>query len=41
MRYVSTSATNAWEQSNASQVVQYLESLPKNQLNDISWIAGE
>ena len=41
MRYVSTSATNAWERSNASQVVQYLESLPTNQLNDISWIAGE
>ena len=39
MRYVSTSATNTWERSNAAQVVQQLESLPTNQLNDISWIA--
>ena len=39
MRYVSTSATNDWERSNAAQVVQRLESLPTNQLNDVSWIA--
>ena len=41
MRYVSTSATNTWERSNASQIVQRLESLPTNQLNDVSWIAEE
>ena len=41
MRYVSTSATNAWERSNASQIVQTLESIPTNQLNDISWIAED
>ena len=39
MRYVSTSATNDWERANAAQVVQRLESLPTNQLNDVSWIA--
>ena len=39
MRYVSTSATNNWERSNAAQIVQRLESMPTNQLNDISWIA--
>ena len=39
MRYVSTSATNDWERSNAAQIVQHLESIPTNQLNDISWIA--
>ena len=39
MRYVSVSATNDWERSNAAQVVQRLESIPTNQLNDISWIA--
>ena len=39
MRYVSTSATNAWERSNAVQIVQRLESMPTNQLNDVSWIA--
>ena len=39
MRYVSVSATNDWERSNAAQVVQRLESLPTNQLNDVSWIA--
>ena len=39
MRYVSTSATNDWERSNAAQVVQRLESIPTNQLNDVSWIA--
>ena len=38
MRYVSTSATNDWERSNAAQVVQRLESMPTNQLNDVSWI---
>ena len=41
MQYVSVSATNAWERSNASQIVQRLESLPANQLNDISWITVE
>ena len=41
MRYVSTSATNTWERSNAAQIVQRLESLPANQLNDVSWIADE
>ena len=41
MRYVSTSATNAWERSNAAQVVQQLESVPTNQLNNISWIAED
>ena len=41
MRYVSTSATNAWERSNAAEVVQRLESIPTNQLNDISWIAED
>ena len=41
MRYVSASATNAWERSNAAQIVQHLESLPTNQLNDVSWIAEE
>ena len=39
MRYVSLSATNTWERSNASQIVQYLSSLPTNQLSDVSWIA--
>ena len=39
MRYVSVSATNDWERSNAAQIVQRLESIPTNQLNDISWIA--
>lgn len=38
MRYVSTSATNDWERSNAAQIVQRLESMPTNQLNDVSWI---
>ena len=41
MRYVSASATNTWERSNAAQIVQRLESLPANQLNDVSWIADE
>ena len=41
MRYVSTSATNAWERTNAAQVVQQLESVPTNQLNDIDWIAED
>ena len=41
MRYVSTSATNAWERSNAALVVQRLGSIPTNQLNDISWIAED
>ena len=41
MRYVSASATNAWERSNAAQIVQHLESLPTNQLNAVSWIAEE
>ena len=41
MRYVSASATNVWERSNAAQIVQRLESLPANQLNDISWIVEE
>ena len=41
MRYVSTSATNTWERENAAQVVKRLESLPTNQLNDISWIAED
>lgn len=41
MRYVSTSATNAWERSNAAQIVQQLETVPTNQLNDISWIAED
>ena len=39
MRYVFSSATNDWERSNAAQVVIRLQSLPANQLNDISWIA--
>ena len=39
MRYVSTSATNAWERSNAASIVQALSAFPTNQLNDISWIA--
>jgi hypothetical protein len=39
MRYVSTSATNDWERANAAQIVQRLESMPTNQLNDVSWIA--
>lgn len=38
MRYVSMSATNAWERSNAVQIVQRLESMSTNLLNDISWI---
>ena len=38
MRYVSTSATNEWERTNAAQIVQRLESIPTNQLNDVSWI---
>jgi len=41
MRYVSNSASNTWERSNASQIVQRLESLPTNQLNNISWIAED
>ena len=41
MRYVSASATNTWERSNAAQIVQRLESLPVNQLNDVSWIAEQ
>ena len=41
MRHVSNSASNTWERSNAAQVVQQLESLPTNQLNDISWIAED
>ena len=41
MRYVSNSASNTWERSNAAQVVQRLESLPTNQLNNISWIAED
>ena len=32
-------ATNDWERSNAAQVVRRLESIPTNQLNDVSWIA--
>lgn len=39
MRYVFSSATNDWERSNAAQIVQRLESIPTNQLNDVSWIA--
>ena len=39
MRYVASTATNAWERSNASQVVQGLSSMSTNQLNDVSWIA--
>ena len=39
MSYVASSATNAWERSNAIAVVQMLSSLPTNQLNDVSWIA--
>ena len=39
MRYVSTSATNEWERTNAAQIVQRLEAIPTNELNDISWIA--
>ena len=39
MQYVSTSATNAWERSNAAAIVQALSAIPTNQLNDISWIA--
>jgi hypothetical protein len=38
MQYVSTSATNAWERSNAAAIVQALSAIPTNQLNDISWI---
>ena len=38
MRYVSTSATNEWERTNAAQIVQRLEAIPTNQLNDLSWI---
>ena len=41
MRYVSTSATNAWERSNAAEIAQRLESIPTNQLNDISWNAED
>lgn len=41
MRYVSTSATNDWERSNAAQVVQRLEALPASQLNDVGWIAED
>ena len=41
MRYVSASATNAWERSNAAEIVQRLESIPANQLNDISWITED
>lgn len=41
MRYVSASATNTWERANAAQIVQRLESMPTNQLNDVSWIADE
>lgn len=41
MRYVSTSATNTWERSNAAGIVQRLEAIPTNQLNDISWIAED
>jgi len=39
MQYVSTSATNAWERSNAAAIVQALSAIPTNQLNDVSWIA--
>ena len=39
MSYVASSATNAWERSNAATVVQALSALPTNQLNDVSWIA--
>ena len=38
MQYVASSATNAWERSNAASVVQALSSIPTNQLNDVSWI---
>ena len=41
MRYVSNSASNTWERSNAAQIVKGLESLPTNQLNNISWIAED
>ena len=38
MQYVSTSATNAWERANASNVVERLLALPSNELNNIQWI---
>ncbi len=41
MRYVSNSASNTWERSNAAQIVQRLEAIPTNQLNNISWIAED
>ena len=41
MRYVAGSTTNAYQRTYAEGVVQRLESLPTNQLNDISWIADD
>ena len=41
MRYVSNTASNTWERENAAQVAKRLESIPTNQLNDISWIAED
>ena len=41
MRYVSNSASNTWERSNAAQIVKQLSVIPTNQLNNISWIAED
>ena len=41
MRYVAGSTTNAYQRTYAEGVVQWLESIPTNQLNDISWIAED
>ena len=39
MRYVSTSATNAMQRANASNVVERLSAIPFNELNNVEWIA--
>ena len=39
MRYVSTSATNAMQRANASNVVERLSAMPFNELNNVEWIA--
>jgi hypothetical protein len=41
MRYVAGSTTNVYQRKHAVSVVQRLESLPTNQLNNISWIAED
>ncbi len=41
MRYVAGSTTNVYQRKHAVSVVQRLESIPTNQLNNISWIAED